>query len=202
MASRDWIRHFGSALLASALAGWIGYAEYASAFVPRADDEGLAQEQVYSEAAAWRGAEAKQARNALIASWLGGLSDAGFADYSVRHLDKGLIYAIRFRDPTDRDDINALWVAVPDGPDLPASVRLRTPQQNATPKAILEQQSCTSRRTLKVSETELPRDQVEAQAVSQLSTYLDAPDPMPITVLSEARDLCRDISRILPTPEQ
>ena len=48
MASRDWIRHFGSALLASALAGWIGYAEYASAFVPSADDEGLAQEQVYS----------------------------------------------------------------------------------------------------------------------------------------------------------
>ena len=130
-----------------------------------------------------------------------GLSDAGFAEYSVRHLDKGLIYAIRFRDPTDREDINALWVAVPDGPDLPASVRLRTPQQNATPKAILEQQSCTSSRTLKVSETELPREQAEAQAVSQLSTYLEAPDPMPITVLSEARDLCRDISRILPTPE-
>jgi hypothetical protein len=214
MASRDWIRHFGSALMASALAGWIGFADYASAYAPTSagtqptlphshlEAPGLALKQVYSEAAAWRGAEAKQVRNAMIANWLGGLYDAGMAEYSVRHMDKGLIYAIRFRSPIDGDDIHALWVAVPDGPDLPSSVLLRTPHRGAADLTILELQSCTSRRTLQVSVDVLPTDLAEARAVSQLSTYLDAPDPMPITVLSEARDICRQISRMLPTPER
>jgi len=213
MISRDWIRHFAPAVLASAMAGWIGFAEHASAYMPHetipvvrrpvsiSEEQDLASKQVYAEAAAWRGAEAKQARNATIAAWLGGLNDAGMADYSVRHLEKGLIYAIRFRNPIDGDDIHALWVAVPDGPDLPSSVVLRTPHHGAADPTILELQSCTSRRTLQVSHGDLPTDQAEARAVSQLSTYLDAPDPMPITVLSEARDICRQISRVLPTPD-
>ncbi|HAW55408.1 MAG TPA: hypothetical protein DCX29_10950, partial [Hyphomonas sp.] len=154
------------------------------------------------EAAAWRGAEAKQARNAMIAAWLGGLNDAGLADYSVRHLDKGLFYAIRFRNPVVEDDIHALWVAVPDGPDLPSSVLLRTPHRGAADLTILELQSCTSRRTLQVSDDTLLTEQAKARAVSQLSAYLDTPDPMPITVLSEARDICRQIARVLPTPEK
>ena len=214
MASRDWIRHLSSALLASALTGWIGFAEYASAYVPPPanvettsprpllKEPGLALRQVYAEAAAWRGAEAKQARNAMIAAWLGRLNDAGLADYSVRHLDKGLIYAIRFRNPVVEDDIHALWVAVPDGPDLPSSVLLRTPHRGAADLTILELQSCTSRRTLHVSDDTLLTEQAEARAVSQLSAYLDPPDPMPITVLSEARDICRQIARVLPTPEK
>ena len=214
MASRDWIRHLSSALLSSALTGWIGFAEYASAYVPPPanvettsprsllKEPGLALRQVYAEAAAWRGAEAKQARNAMIAAWLGGLNDAGLADYSVRHLDKGLIYAIRFRNPVVEDDIHALWVAVPDGPDLPSSVLLRTPHRGAADLTILELQSCTSRRTLQVSDDTLLTEQAEARAVSQLSAYLDTPDPMPITVLSEARDICRQIARVLPTPEK
>ena len=202
MASRDWIRHLSSALLASALTGWIGFAEYASAYVPPPanvettsprsllKEPGLALRQVYAEAAAWR------------AAWLGGLNDAGLADYSVRHLDKGLIYAIRFRNPVVEDDIHALWVAVPDGPDLPSSVLLRTPHRGAADLTILELQSCTSRRTLQVSDDTLLTEQAEARAVSQLSAYLDTPDPMPITVLSEARDICRQIARVLPTPEK
>lgn len=213
MVSRDWIRHIGSALVASALTGWIGFAEYASAYIPKAneveslapeplsEEPGLALRQVHAEAAAWRGAEAKQARNAMIAHWLGGLNEAGLADYSVRHLEKGLIYAIRFRNPIHGDDIRALWVAVPDGPNLPSSVVLRTRHVGNSEPMVLELQSCTSRRTLAVSDKALPSELAEARAVSQLSTYLDAPDPMPITVLSEARDICRQVSRVLPRPE-
>lgn len=162
----------------------------------------LALRQVYTEAAAGRGAAAKQARNALIARWLGGLHEAGLADYTVRHLDKGLIYSVRLRNPVDGGDIHALWVAVPDGPDLPSSVLLRATHHGTADATLLEMQSCTSRRTLNVSEDGLREDQAEDQAVHQLSDYLNSPDPMPITVTGEPRDICRQISRVLPSPGQ
>ena len=214
MGSKGFLRQSGRALIAAGLAVAIGTAPAAwampdtlqrplrpviSSMIPPVE-QGMAIRQVFAEAAAWRGAEAKQARNALIANWLGGLHEAGLADYSVRHLDKGLIYAIRFRNPVNREDINALWLAVPDGPDLPSSVLLRTPHEGTRDPAVLEHQSCTSRRKLEVPGNLLSQDQAEARAVTQLSHYLEAPDPMPITVLGEARDICRQLSRVLPSP--
>ena len=209
---RKWTRQIIMAVVASAVAGLIGQGSYAyidpsqheaQTILPsgeglRAQSEAAGFRSAYYDFAAWRGGQAKQARNAAIAGWLGGLHQAGLAEFTVRHLDKGLIYAVRLRTPMEMDQVTALWVAVPDGPDLPSSVLLRA-RAPMGPK-VLELQSCTSRETLDHTRGNLAIEQAERQAITRLTAYLDAPDPMQISVMGGPREACRQFSRMLPSP--
>lgn len=206
-------RYLASAVVASLLAGFIGETSYAApgpgsaALRPLPGDAGASARSphapgapvawsLYLDVAAWRGAEAKQARNALISSWLGGLHDAGLADFTVHHMDKGLIYEVRLRHPIEAAKVSALWVAVPDGLDLPSSVLLHSGREGAV--SVLELQSCTARETLDIRPDGLTPETAKTQAVSRLSAYLEAPDPMRVNVIGGPQTECRELSRMLP----
>lgn len=217
MAHGQWIKQMAAALVASGVTALVGQANIAEAFgtIPaqsdlvngiftgldsRAPDRTPAQDQIHDEVAAWRGAQAKQSRNAAIASWLGGLKDEGLADFSIRHLDKGVVYAIRLRAPVLEGDITALWVAVPDGPDQPSSIMLRGGPSPLGTLATLEWQSCHGRKTLWSGRGGLPADTAEAMAMSRLSAYLDQPDPMQLSLLDGNQEACHEWTHMLPVP--
>lgn len=208
------LTYLGCSALALGLIGFQGQGNLASASLLQSDHvqilpgsavqiphplpamETPAARQVYLDAAAGRGAAAKQARNAAISSWLGGLHDAGLADFSVHHMDKGVIYEVRLRHPIETAKVSALWVAVPDGLDLPSSVLLH--QAKAGGDSTLELQSCTSKETLAKSEAEITLDSAKEKAVSRLNDYLDAPDPMRINVVGGPHTECRELANMLP----
>lgn len=211
------VQHFIAALMASALAGLVGQANYASASLPDMGERADYARQLpdaarypvsevtgpaYFDLALQRASEAKQARNAVISAWLGALHQAGLADYSVLNLDKGLIYAVRLKGHAGRDGLTAMWVAVPDGLDLPSSVLLRGSRMDAGAQPALELQSCTAHETLADGVQGLPIEEVEARAVSRLDAYLKAPDPMLVTAMGGARDTCRQLARMLPSLAQ
>ena len=208
------IRQFTAALVASVLSALVGEANYASASPLDAGFEAAyaqhmpdtarypdraATAPTYVDLAMRRAAEAKQTRNAVIASWLGQLHQLGLADYSVLNRDRGLIYAVRLKGGADREGVMALWVAVPDGLDLPSSVLLHTPARGAGTAPVLELQSCTARETLAVGAGDMPMAEAETRAVARLNAYLNAPDPMLVTAMGGARDTCRQLASMLPS---
>lgn len=213
MRQHEWIKRIAAAAIASAVAGLVGQASHAALpeaaratdTIPRVSGNlnTPAFRQAFGDIALRRGTEAKQARNAVIARWLGRLHEAGLAEFSVLHLDKGLIYSVRLKGGEGFGELSALWVAVPDGPDLPSAVLLKTGETPVTgEQAVLELQSCSGSETLDVAPGPVAPGDAEAQAVSRLNDYLDAPDPMAITTMGGARYACSQLAQMLPSPRR
>lgn len=213
MWQRNGTRQLIAAAVATALSGLVGAGSHAAvpapggapATIPQAagNPRTPALRQAFADIALRRGAEATQARNAVISRWLGRLHEAGLAEYSVLHLEKGLIYSVRLKGGEGFGAVSALWLAVPDGPDLPSAVLLKSYESPlAGARAVLELQSCTGRETLQVAPGPVEPGSAEAQAVSRLDDYLKAPDPMAINFMGSARNDCAQLSRILPLPKR
>lgn len=133
-------------------------------------------------------------RDAEVAQWIAQTEEDGLARLDSVEVPGGVIHKASFEevDPFRRERI--LWLAVPYGAGLPASVSLSSeiqyvemarlhkgPAANGLQQLILNR--CGERENLETRYDNLPEDDAHQRAITRLTDYLAAPD---ITAASNA----------------
>lgn len=151
-------------------------------------------------------------RDAEIATWLEKLEDDGLTHIAERSVVGGSIYTLSFDevDPVRRERL--VWVAVPKGEGLPASVSLSSEVQlvelarlRVGPAAVnLEQivlNRCAGRDTLSTSFSGYDEADIAKLAVDMLTDYLATPDTLEQSEEGQPIMTCLEVERLLVAPD-
>lgn len=135
---------------------------------------------------------AVEARNLAIGDWLEKLAARGVTSIDVRKSRGGIILAVNFPRRDTEGSVHALWLAVPDGPGLPAAAVLRPDPMRASLRAlrtgrspaaltVLEQRTCQEARTLRETVQPAAIESFDRDASEAMRAYLRKPAALPRT---------------------
>lgn len=151
-------------------------------------------------------------RDREIGNWLEKLDEDGLTHVSVRPFTNGTIYTLSFDevDPVRRERL--VWVAVPKGEGLPASIALSSevqlvelaklrvgPAANNLQQVVLNR--CAGRDTLSTTFSGYEESDIVKLANGMLTDYLASPDTL--SPSDEGRPIitCLEMERILVAPD-
>lgn len=137
--------------------------------------------------AAGQNRAAIEARNLAIGDWMDRLVSDGQAKFDVRKSRGGIIVAVSFAGQSSDASVNALWLAVPDGPGLPAAAILRPDPMRASLRAlrtgreaaaltILEHRTCQNARILRETAQPAAIASFDRTASEAMRNYLRNPE--------------------------
>lgn len=155
--------------------------------------------------------EALEARNLAISEWLETLTAKGMAQPDIRKSRGGVILAVNFPQTDPDAPVHALWLAVPDGPGLPAAAVLRPDPMRASLRAlrtgrepaaltILEQRTCQNARILRETAQPAAIESFDRVASEAMRNYLRQPEGLTITQPGEPLASCLMPELLLPVP--
>lgn len=155
--------------------------------------------------------EALEARNLAISEWLEALSARGMTDFDIRKSRGGVILAVNFPRQDPDATVHALWLAIPDGPGLPAAAVLRPDPMRASLRAlrtgrapsaltILEQRTCQDARILRETAQPAAIESFDRTATEAMRSYLRAPASLSKTGPGEPLPSCLMPELMLPVP--
>ena len=131
--------------------------------------------------------QSRAARNQAVLDWLTNLYQKDAASLSVKSIAGGLIYHADFTGTVSDPAVSEVWLAVPDGPELPSAVvgyrdDVRAAWKNLRRQApidtlnVLAHRTCRDRNVLmEVVDGDLPSE-AGAHAIETLKVYLSAPE--------------------------
>lgn len=153
-----------------------------------------------------------QMRDEEVALWLNTLEADGLAQISARHFTNGVIYTLSFEeiDPMRRERL--VWVAVPKGPGLLASMSLSSEVQlvalarlRVGAAAVNLQQvvfnRCEGRDALSTTFSGYEEDDISKLANGMLTDYLAAPDMLTTSDDGQPILTCFETERVLVAPD-
>lgn len=131
--------------------------------------------------------EALEVRNLAISEWLETLTTNAAAEFDIRKSRGGVILAVSFPQQGADATVSALWLAVPDGPGLPAAAVLRPDPMRASLRAlrtgrapaaltILEQRTCQNARILRETVQPAAIESFDRLASEAMRDYLRKPE--------------------------
>lgn len=155
--------------------------------------------------------KALEARNLAISEWLEKLTALGMTDFDIRKSRGGIILAVSLPQAAPEAPVHALWLAVPDGPGLPAAAVLRADPMRAslralrtgrTPAAltILEQRTCRDARIIRETVQPAAVESFDRDATEAMRDYLRQPAGLTKTGPSEPLPSCLMPELMLPVP--
>ncbi|MBA4226987.1 MAG: hypothetical protein C0456_10180 [Hyphomonas sp.] len=155
--------------------------------------------------------EALEARNLAISQWLEALTARGMTNFDIRKSRGGVILAVSFPQQDPDASVHALWLAVPDGPGLPAAAVLRPDPMRASLRAlrtgrapsaltILEQRTCRDARILRETAQPAAIESFDRAATEAMRNYLRQPAGLTKTGPGEPLPSCLMPELMLPVP--
>ncbi len=155
--------------------------------------------------------EALEARNLAISEWLEALTARGITSFDIRKSRGGVILAVNITQQAPDASVHALWLAIPDGPGLPAAAVLRPDPMRAslralrtgrTPAAltILEQRTCQDARILRETVQPAAVESFDRTATEAMRSYLRRPNGLTKTAPGEPLPSCLMPELMLPVP--
>lgn len=155
--------------------------------------------------------QAIEVRNLAISEWLENLSADGIAKFDVRKSRGGVVLAVSFSHQDQGAPVQALWLAVPDGPGLPAAAVLRADPMRASLRAlrtgrepaaltILEHRTCQDARILKESAQPAAIESFDRVASEAMRNYLRQPEALMQTSAGQPLASCLMPEMMLPVP--
>lgn len=155
--------------------------------------------------------EALEARNLAISEWLEALTARGTTNFDIRKSRGGIILAVSFPQQDPAASVQALWLAVPDGPGLPAAAVLRPDPMRASLRAlrtgrppsaltILEQRTCQDARILRETAAPAAIESFDRTATEAMRNYLRQPAGLTKTAPGEPLASCLMPELMLPVP--
>ena len=156
--------------------------------------------------------EATEVRNLAIGQWLETLTANGRADLDVRKSRGGVILAVSFPHQDASSPVRALWLAVPDGPHLPAAAVLRADPMRASLRAlrtgreasaltVLEQRTCQHGRILRETAQPAAVESFDRAASEAMRNYLRQPEGLTETPPGQPLASCLMPELLLPEPD-
>lgn len=157
--------------------------------------------------------EAIEVRNLAIGEWMEKLAAEGHASFDIRKSRGGVIVAVRFLQQGEGSAVNALWLAVPDGPGMPAAAVLRPDPMRASLRAlrtgreaaaltILEQRTCQTARILRETAQPAAIESFDRAASEAMRDYLRKPEGLTRTAPGEPLASCLTPELMLHVPER
>lgn len=154
-----------------------------------------------------RSAEARRAHRLARDAWQDALARQGIRDIRSIRSAGGTIISVRFPGPDPAGGVRALWLGLPDGPGLPASVQLRSDPFRAAlqtlrtqrPAGVLSQHRCQGTSLLLETGEGTDAADMEMIAISALRAYLRRPD-RPVSTGNALTQACLTPERILYIP--
>ncbi|MFN4183780.1 MAG: hypothetical protein ACK4M6_03280 [Hyphomonas sp.] len=154
--------------------------------------------------------EALEVRNLAISTWLEALSSDGVT-MDVRKSQGGVILAVSFPHKDPPASVHALWLAIPDGPGLPAAAILRPAPMRASLRAlrtgrqpaaltILEHRTCQNARILKETLQPAAIESFDRVASEAMRAYLRQPDGAAGSTPAQSLAGCLMPELMLPVP--
>lgn len=145
--------------------------------------------------------EAVEARNLAISDWIETLNGLGMTRFDIRKSRGGVILAVSFPRQTSDNGVDALWLAVPDGPGLPAAAILRADPMRASFRAlrtgrepaaltILEHRTCRDARVLRETVQPAAVESFDRIASEAMRAYLRQPETRAGTLPAEPLTNC------------
>lgn len=161
--------------------------------------------------AAGKERQALEVRNLAISEWLETLTAEGVAKFDIRKSRGGVILAVSFPQKDPGAAVHALWLAVPDGPGLPAAAVLRPDPMRASLRAlrtgrepaaltILEQRTCQDGRILRETVQPAAIESFDRIASEAMREYLRQPEGLTLTQPGEPLASCLMPELLLPVP--
>ena len=155
--------------------------------------------------------EALEVRNLAISDWLEAMTAEGSAEFDVRKSRGGVILAVSFSQQDPGAPMRALWLAVPDGPGLPAAAVLRADPMRASLRAlrtgrdaaaltILEQRTCQDARILRETAQPAAIESFDRIASEAMRGYLRQPEGLTKTQPGQPIASCLMPELLLPAP--
>ncbi|PKP81156.1 MAG: hypothetical protein CVT79_10830 [Alphaproteobacteria bacterium HGW-Alphaproteobacteria-18] len=156
--------------------------------------------------------ESLEVRNLAINTWLEELSADGTTRFDVRKSQGGVVLAVSFPHQDPSVSVYALWLAIPDGPGLPAAAILRPAPMRASLQAlrtgrqpaaltILEQRTCQDARILRETLQPAAIESFDRVASEAMRTYLRRPDGATGSEPAPSLAGCLMSELMLPVPE-
>lgn len=145
--------------------------------------------------------EAVEARNLAISDWIETLNGLGMTRFDIRKSRGGVILAVSFPHQNSENSVDALWLAVPDGPGLPAAAILRADPMRASFRAlrtgrepaaltILEHRTCRDARVLRETVQPAAIESFDRIASEAMRAYLRQPETLAGTLPAEPLANC------------
>lgn len=155
--------------------------------------------------------KALEVRNLAISGWLETLTADGTAEFDIRKSRGGVILAVSFPEPATGSAVRALWLAVPDGPGLPAAAVLRADPMRASLRAlrtgrdaaaltILEHRTCQDARILRETAQPAAIESFDRVASEAMRHYLRQPEGLTKTGPGQPLASCLMPELLLPVP--
>lgn len=162
--------------------------------------------------AAGKEREALEARNLAVSEWLETLNSLGMTQFDVRKSSGGVILAVSFPQQSAESNVHAVWLAVPDGPGLPAAAVLRPDPMRASLRAlrtgrapaaltILEQRTCLEARILRETLQPAAIESFDRDASEAMRAYLRNPEGLRATEAGQPLASCLMPELMLHTPD-
>lgn len=163
--------------------------------------------------AAGRTRDAVEVRNLAVNDWLVSLADHDVTQVDMRKSKGGIILAVNFNAVTQGAPVRALWLAIPDGPGLPAAAILRADPVRASLRAlrtgreasaltILEHRSCRDARILRETQQPAAVESFDRAASEAMRAYLRKPDRLGTSAPGEPLPSCLMPELMLPVPKK
>lgn len=157
--------------------------------------------------------EAIEVRNLAIGEWMEKLGADGRASFDIRKSRGGVIVAVRFLQQGEGATVNALWLAVPDGPGMPAAAVLRPDPMRASLRAlrtgreaaaltILEHRTCQTARILRETAQPAAIESFDRAASEAMRDYLRKPEGLTRTAPGEPLASCLTPELMFHVPDQ
>ena len=150
-------------------------------------------------------------RDAMIAHWLGKITEDGLADIRSHDVRGGTIHKAEFIALEPDEYVRAVWVAVPAGEGWPSAVvlgserfraslfKLRAPEADRLEHIDLI--GCQERITLTQSEGQLPVRLADEAAMAAAAYYLKAPEVPQNNGAIDLSSACVWPTKMLPRPD-
>lgn len=156
--------------------------------------------------------EALKTRNLAISEWLEVLTARGMTDFDIRKSRGGIILAVNFPQQAPEAPAHALWLAIPDGPGLPAAAVLRADPMRASLRAlrtgrppaaltILEQRTCRDARIIRETVQPAAIESFDRDATEAMRHYLRQPAGLTKPDPGAPLPSCLMPELMLPVPE-
>lgn len=155
---------------------------------------------------------AVEARNIAVGEWLDKLTADGSAKCDVRKSRGGVILAVSFPQQGREEPVRAVWLAVPDGPGLPAAAVLRPDPMRSSLRAlrtgrevgsltVLEHRTCQNARVLRETQQPAAIASFDHDASEAMRQYLRNPEGLTTTAPGEPLASCLMPELMMHVPE-
>jgi hypothetical protein len=155
---------------------------------------------------------ARAIQNAAVMKWTGRITETGVGQVEAVEGTDGTIYKVIFEVVDPNAQISAMWVALPNGGGLPATVLVRSAAKIAAwramregakdqPLMVAEMNKCRERVILAEAYGAMRSVDIESTAMEALKTYLRQPDGVALTAEEQPIASCMQLSIMLHTPD-